>query len=103
VASARSAKQGGGDAACTARRPGAPAFYRRGPLGVRARTPRGLAGGGVSAMDTAGHELQRALDGLLAGRATGLEADLRVGSDRACGRAKLGCKLGWAERTTREQ
>jgi hypothetical protein len=54
-------------------------------------------------MDTAGHELQRALDGLLAGRATGLEADLRVGSDRACGRAKLGCKLGWAERTTREQ
>jgi hypothetical protein len=66
------------------------------------RTPR-KAGGGAVLVSRPGtpwpwHRAQMGFGG--PGCWAGAD---RVGADMACGRAKLGCKLGWAERTTREQ
>jgi hypothetical protein len=71
----------------SARGPAAPAFYRRGPLGVRARTPRRR--GRPASGPLAWHAMAAApgLDGLRAGLVAGPE---RTGSGRSGVWAKMG-------------
>jgi hypothetical protein len=71
-------------------------------LSCTARMPRKAGGGAVLVSQTGTPWPWRRAHMGFGGPGYWAGADW-VGVDRACGRAKLGCKLSWAERTTREQ